>query len=127
VEIYLHSPTRLDGTLLDKTKPRDKPCHSTGGSSPGQVMWDLWWTKWHWGQVFSEYFGFPCQFSFHQILRTHLSSGAGTIGQFVVALWSSGQSSWLRTQRTQVRFPALPDFLRSSGSGTGSTQPREDS
>jgi hypothetical protein len=24
----------------------------------------------------------------------------------------------------QVRFPALPDFLRSSGSGTGSTQPR---
>jgi hypothetical protein len=26
-----------------------------------------------------------------------------------------------------VRFPALPDFLRSSGSGTGSTQPREDS
>jgi hypothetical protein len=24
-----------------------------------------------------------------------------------------------------VRFPALPDFLRSRGSGTGSTQPRE--
>jgi hypothetical protein len=24
----------------------------------------------------------------------------------------------------RVRFPALPDFLRSSGSGTGSTQPR---
>jgi hypothetical protein len=19
-------------------------------SSPGQVMWDLWWTKWHWGR-----------------------------------------------------------------------------
>jgi hypothetical protein len=33
-------------------------------------------------------------------------------------LWSCGQSS-------PVRFPALPDFLRSSGSGTGSTQPRE--
>jgi hypothetical protein len=26
----------------------------------------------------------------------------------------------------RVRFPTLPDFLRSSGSGTGSTQPRED-
>jgi hypothetical protein len=26
---------------------------------------------------------------------------------------------------TRVRFPALPDFLRSSGFGTGSTQPRE--
>jgi hypothetical protein len=25
----------------------------------------------------------------------------------------------------RVRFPALPDFLRSSGPGTGSTQPRE--
>jgi hypothetical protein len=24
-----------------------------------------------------------------------------------------------------MRFPALPDFLKSSGSGTGSTQPRE--
>jgi hypothetical protein len=28
-------------------------------------------------------------------------------------------------QRSRVRFPALPHFLRSSGSGTGSTQPRE--
>jgi hypothetical protein len=25
----------------------------------------------------------------------------------------------------RVQFPALPDFLRSSRSGTGSTQPRE--
>jgi hypothetical protein len=41
-------------------------------------------------------------------------------------VWSSGQSFWLQTQRTRVRFPALPDFLRSSGSETGSTQPRED-
>jgi hypothetical protein len=41
-------------------------------------------------------------------------------------LWSSGQSCALQIQRTRVPFPALPDFLRSSGSGTGSTQPRED-
>jgi hypothetical protein len=33
------------------------------------------------------------------------------------------QSSWLLIQRSRVRFPALPDFLSSSGSGTGSTQP----
>jgi hypothetical protein len=35
------------------------------------------------GQVFSEYFSFPCQSSFHQLLHSHhpLSSGAGTIGQ----------------------------------------------
>jgi hypothetical protein len=41
-------------------------------------------------------------------------------------LWSSDQSSWLQVQRSRVRFPALSDFLRSSESGTGSTQPRED-
>jgi hypothetical protein len=40
-------------------------------------------------------------------------------------LWSSGQSSWLEIERSRVRFPTLPDFLY-SGSGTGSTQPRED-
>jgi hypothetical protein len=44
----------------------------------------------------------------------------------VYACWpplcSIGQSSWLQVWD---RFPALPDFLRSSGSGTGSTQPRE--
>jgi hypothetical protein len=44
----------------------------------------------------------------------------------VTPLWSSGQSSWQQIQRSRVRFQALPDFLRSSGSGTGSTQPRED-
>jgi hypothetical protein len=38
-------------------------------------------------------------------------------------LWSSGQSSWLQIQRLWVQFLAIPDFLISSGSGTGSTQP----
>jgi hypothetical protein len=37
-------------------------------------------------------------------------------------LWSSDHGSWLQVQ-VRVRFPAQPDFLR-SGSGTGSTQPR---
>jgi hypothetical protein len=43
------------------------------------------------GQVFSEYFGFPCQFSFHRLLHIHLSSGAGTIGQLLADI-SSGLS-----------------------------------
>jgi hypothetical protein len=43
----------------------------------------LWWDKVAPGQVFSEYFGFPRQSSFHQLLHNHphLSSGACTIGQ----------------------------------------------
>jgi hypothetical protein len=36
-------------------------------------------------------------------------------------LWSSGQSFWLQIQRSWVRVLALPNFLKSSGSGTGST------
>jgi hypothetical protein len=41
-------------------------------------------------------------------------------------LWSSGQSSWLVTQRSRVRLPELSDFMSSSWSGTGSTRPCED-
>jgi hypothetical protein len=36
------------------------------------------------GAGFLQYFGFPCQFSFYRLLHSlELSSGAGTIGQFV--------------------------------------------
>jgi hypothetical protein len=47
-------------------------------------MWDLWWDKVAQGQVFSEYFGFPCsRRSLHQLLHNHphVSSGECTIGQ----------------------------------------------
>jgi hypothetical protein len=42
------------------------------------------------GQVFSEYFRFPCQLSFHRLLHihNHLSSRAGTIGQLVADVTS---------------------------------------
>jgi hypothetical protein len=43
---------------------------------------------------------------------------------FGLPLWSSGQSSATDAE-VRVRFPALPDFLRISGSGTGSTQLHE--
>jgi hypothetical protein len=45
--------------------------------------------------------------------------------RFRPPLWSSGQGSPTTDPEIWVRFPALPDSLRSSGSGTGSTQPRE--
>jgi hypothetical protein len=41
-------------------------------------------------------------------------------------LWSSGHWLWLQIQRSRLRFLALPDFLRSRVSGTGSTQPHGD-
>jgi hypothetical protein len=40
--------------------------------------------------------------------------------------WFSSLSFWLLTQRSQVRFPALPDFLSSSGSERGPLSPCED-
>jgi type VI protein secretion system component VasA len=36
------------------------------GFDPGQSLWDLWWTKWHWDRFFPEYFGFPLSISFHR-------------------------------------------------------------
>jgi hypothetical protein len=40
------------------------------------------------GQVFSEYIGFPYQFSFHRLLHIHhyLSSGDGTVVQLVAGV-----------------------------------------
>jgi hypothetical protein len=40
-------------------------------------------------------------------------------------MWSNCQISWLQSQRSRVRFPALPDFQSSSGYGTryGSSPP----
>jgi hypothetical protein len=40
------------------------------------------------GQVFSEYFSFPCQFSFHRLLYIQLSSGADTIGPLMAGVLS---------------------------------------
>jgi hypothetical protein len=34
-------------------------------------------------QISFQYFGLSCQFLFHPMLHTHLSSGAGTIGPLV--------------------------------------------
>ena len=61
----------------------------------------------------------------HSLVKYRLTFVRRGFGNVFMFLWSSGQSFWLQIQRSRVRFPALPDFLSSSGSGTGSTQPRE--
>jgi hypothetical protein len=48
------------------------------------------------------------------------------IDRFMLGRLCGLWSEFLATvPEVQVRFPALPDFLRSNGPGTGSTQPRE--
>jgi hypothetical protein len=61
------------------------------------------------GQVLSEYFDFPCQFSFHRLLHTHLSSEAGTVGQIVGNVPSG--LSLTSPQQTKRKLPYLQQRL----------------
>ena len=78
------------------------------------------------GQSFSRNNSVDSDLSNSDVLVQHSASVLLTLRRLMsyIYLWSSGQSFWLQIQRSRVRFPALPDFLSSSGSGTGSTQPR---
>jgi hypothetical protein len=61
-----------------------------------------------------------------EVTEPFLEQGIRTCdGPEIITLWPSGQSTWLQIQRFWVLYLALPDFLRISGSGTGSTQPCE--
>jgi hypothetical protein len=79
------------------------------------------------GQVFSEYFGFPCQSSFHQLLHNHphLSPGACTIGQKwpqnLVDLVPSHQKNlldltrnFIKKEKLQTYSILLPSYLLST-------------
>jgi hypothetical protein len=73
------------GRAIAQAVSRWLPTAAVRGSKPDLVMWDLWWDKVAMGQVFSEYFGFPCnRRSLHQLLHNHphISSGECTIGQY---------------------------------------------
>jgi hypothetical protein len=60
------------------------------------------------------------------VASTKFARNNNTGGLFVwPPLWSSGQEFLATDPEFLVWFLALPDFPRSSGSGTGSTQPRE--
>jgi hypothetical protein len=60
------------------------------------------------GQGFSEYFGFPCQLSFHLLLHIHLlSTGTGTIGELVADV-PSGLSLTPPQETNQNTMVAAP-------------------
>jgi hypothetical protein len=85
--IYIGSNTKsiTKGPAIAQAVSRWLPTAAVRGSKPDLVMCDLWWDKVALGQVFSEYFGFPCnRRSLHQLLHNHphVSSGDCTIGQF---------------------------------------------
>jgi hypothetical protein len=71
------------------------------------------------GQAFSDYFGFPCQFSFQRLihLHHHLSSGAGTIGQTVadvpsgLSLTPPQETNYVQKQVVGKK-PAIPNEPR---------------
>jgi hypothetical protein len=62
------------GRAIAQAVSRWLPTAAVRGSSPGLVMWDFVVNKVALGQVFSEYFGFPCQSLFHQLLQKLSSS-----------------------------------------------------
>jgi hypothetical protein len=37
-------------------------CQLLNAEARFRALWDLWWAEWHWDRVFSEFFGFPCQY-----------------------------------------------------------------
>jgi hypothetical protein len=49
------------------------------GSRTGQSMWDLWWTKWHWDRLFSEFICFPLSISFHRRSPTYIIFSEGCL------------------------------------------------
>jgi hypothetical protein len=58
------------------------------------------------GRVFSEFFGFPCQSSFYQILHHHNHPGQATIGQSVAAVpigpsWTPSPTKRIKKKNTQ--------------------------
>jgi hypothetical protein len=54
-----------DRTISDAVSRRPLTFGGTG-SRPGNSIWDLWWTEWHWDGFLFEFFGFLLSVSFHR-------------------------------------------------------------
>jgi hypothetical protein len=75
---------------------------------------------------------FPFQFCFHsdlfilRLMTLAVTHCVPAISNAVMPLWYSGLEFLPTDPEIRVRFSALPDFLRSSESRKGPTQPLED-
>jgi hypothetical protein len=87
VECKLAGETKYweKGRAIAQAVSRWLPTAAVRGSNPGLVMWDFVVDKVALGQVFSEYFGLPCQSSFHQLLHSHPHVSSGFVQQAEVA------------------------------------------
>jgi hypothetical protein len=108
----------------------NKPSKKPAWTRSNQLLY------WAWQEYLTPYLGlYTCLATY---LKKEIDPVSYTFMRFLVfriadvghspelPLWSSVQSSWPQIQRSRLRFPVLPDFLSSSVSGTGSTQPRGD-
>jgi hypothetical protein len=79
------------------------------GFEPGSGHVEFVVDKVELGQVFSEYFGFPCQFTFHRLFHNHHhpSSGACTIGRTVAASTKETQSHPMRKNTNNKKKTSL--------------------
>jgi hypothetical protein len=63
------------------------------------------------GQVFSEYYGFPLQYSFQQFLHDqhHLSYGAGTIDQYLPQYQETQSHPTKNKKEQEARIVTFPN------------------
>jgi hypothetical protein len=84
--LYLHNPDIVQSEWRGWAIAQAVTCHlpTTVTRVWFQVKsWGICGGQSGTGQVSFKNLRFPCQFSFHQMVHTHLSSGPGTVGQLV--------------------------------------------
>jgi hypothetical protein len=72
------------------------------GFNPGQSVWDLRWTKWHLGTIFSEHF--PLPIIIPNVPFCHLSFRASTIGSFASVVTREMPSPHPKKKRTNLHI-----------------------
>jgi hypothetical protein len=77
-------------------------------------MWDLWWTKWHWDQFFSESFGFPPVNIIPLLLHIHSyvmwGMDKGSVRAAVLNLFSAATHMMNDVHMRDTLPWAYPDF-----------------